>query len=228
MWLSCFWTSVNLIQQRVLRAGGLIVWRFYSYSWVATGAAFVSCESASAFAAWSQWQEWEQEPDSGGLLNTRPGSSSESVGGGEGESVPGSSQGSPLKFWTFLLSSLRSTFSARRSLSSLWTLPWSASKSRSWTDFCNEKHRHQEWAFWISASTHLGMSALYLFSHLQQSFVAALPSGTIHGRLLLKLFNLFSHLYKWKEKYYLKRSHEIHKPALLLFHISISPSPSPV
>lgn len=40
----------------------------------------------------------------------------------------------------------------------------------------------------------------YLLCHLQQSLIAALPSGAIHGCLLLQLFDLFSHLWALKRK----------------------------
>lgn len=40
----------------------------------------------------------------------------------------------------------------------------------------------------------ISTNQLYLLGHLQQGLVAALPPGAIHGRLLLELFDLFSHL----------------------------------
>lgn len=107
--------------------------------------AWAPSSRVSVSSSGSQWQDWEQGAVSGRLL----GSCKESVGGGEGESVPGSEVGAPvvplcgsLRFWTFLLSSLRSTLRARRSFSSRWTLPWSASNSRSCTDFCRQTHTH--------------------------------------------------------------------------------------
>lgn len=88
----------------------------------------------------SQWHEWEQEVLS--AAGQAPGSGTESVGGGDGESVPGSEAGAPAvppgcppSSCTFFFSSFRSTFSARRSFSSRCTLPCSASKSRSRTAF---------------------------------------------------------------------------------------------
>lgn len=154
--------NISFIQQRStgLQAGGLLLywwldagggkrrlWAASLHSCAATGRAFASSSRAPVSSCGSQWQDWEQGvvvSGTGWLL----GSGKESVGGGEGDSVPGSEVGAPavppswpLRFWTFLLSSFRSTLSARRSFSSRWTLPWSASNSRSREDFCR-KHTH--------------------------------------------------------------------------------------
>lgn len=155
--------NISFIQQRTgVVACRLVAYRLVAWYWrgerrrgaallhscAAMGWAVAPSSRASVSSSGSQWQDWEQGVGSGtGWLL---GSSRESVGGGEGESVPGSEVGAPvaplwgsLRFWTFLLSSLRSTLSARRSFSSRWTLPWSASKSRSRTDFWRQNtHTH--------------------------------------------------------------------------------------
>lgn len=109
------------------------------HSCVEVGGPAAPSTSVSVSGCWSQWQDWEQGAVSG--TGWPLGSSRESVGGGEGELVPETgvsaapSSGALLRLRTFLLSSLRSTLSARRSFSSRWTFPWRASKSRSCTDF---------------------------------------------------------------------------------------------
>lgn len=136
--------NISFIQQRGsgLSFGGLMVegrWPLL-HSWAVTGWALASSSRASVSSSGSQRQEWEQAVVS--ETGQVPGSSRESVGGGEGESdlglvaPPAALLCWPPRFWTFLLSSFRSTFSARRSFSSRWTLPWSASNSLSRTDFC--------------------------------------------------------------------------------------------
>lgn len=114
------------------------------HSGIATSWAFPSSRIRFVLSSGPQWQEWAQEVVS--KTEHALGSGKESVGGGEGESVPGSEVEAPeappcwpLRFWTFLLSSFRSTLSARRSLSSRCTLPWRASNSLSRTAFCYNK-----------------------------------------------------------------------------------------
>lgn len=144
----------------------------------------------------SPWQDCEQGTVSrtGWLL----GSSRESVGGGEGESVPGSetggsaapSSGALLRLRTFLLSSLRSTLSARRSLSSRWTFPCRASKSWSRTDFwTGKRHRAVQLPSCLAdinrqqeakhTSSAISTRALLLLSHRERYMAVSFSSFLI-------------------------------------------------
>lgn len=122
------------------------------------------------------------------------GSSEESVGGGEGESLPRSETGvsaapSLLRLWTFLLSSLRSALSARRSFSSRCTFPCRASNSRSCTDFwTGKRHRRVQLSSFLAGggrhpskrtSSDISRRALLLLSHRDRYMAVSFSSFLI-------------------------------------------------
>lgn len=150
--------------------------------------------SVSLSSCCSLWRDCEQGTVSGteGLL----GSSEVSVGGGEGESLPrsetgGSAAPSLLRLWTFLLSSLRSTLSARRSFSSRWTFPCRASNSRSCTDFwTGRRHRRVQLSSFLAGadisqrhvkrtSSDISRRALLLLSHRDRYMAVSFSSFLI-------------------------------------------------
>ena len=138
------WCGVVVVGLRVpegvSQGHGSPLQRHQSWAARAKGGGGGGASSSRLFVSISgpQWHACEQAAEScEGAAAAASLLWSKSIGGGEGESASagGASSSGPPRVCTFLLSSLRSTFNARRSFSSRCTLPWRPSKSRSRTVF---------------------------------------------------------------------------------------------